>query len=62
MTFKARWQPFQDLGEDDARRAQDEMDLMHNMLRARRRDGSRQPVGYDGRRVSLGARPRRLRA
>ena len=45
MTLKPRWQPFQDLGEDDPRRAQDEMDLMHTMLdRALGRDAGRRTV------------------
>ena len=45
MTVRARWQPFQDVGEDDPRSPRDEMDLMHDMLaRALGRDGGRQIV------------------
>jgi len=45
LTVRARWQPFQDLGEDDPRGPRDEMDLMRGMLaRALGRDGGRQVV------------------
>jgi HSP20 family protein len=54
MTSRARWQPIQDLGEDDPRGARDEadpeLDLMRALLaRALGRSGDRHPVDPGGR-------------
>jgi hypothetical protein len=45
LTLGARWQPFQNVGEDDPRSPQDEMDVLRSTLaRTLGRDGGRQIV------------------
>jgi hypothetical protein len=62
LTLGARWQPFQNVGEDDPRSSKDEMDVLRSMLaRTLGRDGGRQIVAITSAGWTAAPRPAHLR-